>query len=160
MAVRVDRQGSIVSDFHTVQGKPRLAVAGGGYRGENKSTIVSHRYYLQDASFLVAISGNEDLLAEIYTAMMHPAYIPFLGRKACLPSVPMVPSLKYYDSLEMALKHEPLSARHDSIDVTAEFDDAIESGMEDSRNDKVNNFSSRQFSERTVYRKLIHVELL
>ena len=59
LGIRVDRQGDLMVDFHTVKGNPRLATAGGGYRSADKSTIVSRRYYLQDASFLVAITSAD-----------------------------------------------------------------------------------------------------
>lgn len=51
MAVRGDRPGTRVVDFQTVQGRPHLYTAENGHRAEDKSNIVSRRWYLEDASF-------------------------------------------------------------------------------------------------------------
>lgn len=87
LAVRVDRAGSLLHDYHTA--------GGGTFRGEKpywvygaKDCVPSHRYYLQDASFVAALGGDDDLVARIGEALASPHWPLFLGRRACAPSVP------------------------------------------------------------------------
>lgn len=88
MAVRADREGTLLRDYHTV--------GGGTFRGErygvypNAGTVLTTRHYLQGASFLVAL-GYEDaqLAARIDEALGVPQWPLALGRRACAPSVPV-----------------------------------------------------------------------
>lgn len=82
MTVRVDKEGTILRDFHTAQ---NILKAGGG----TKDTEISTRYYLSDAAFLVALEGHKPLLQLVHTALRHPQWMLFLGRKACPPSLPV-----------------------------------------------------------------------
>lgn len=73
MAVRVDREGKILRDYHTIF--------------ERK--VLSYRYYLSDAMFLVGLeSGDTDWLQKLRQALKHPRWSLFLGRKSCVPSRP------------------------------------------------------------------------
>lgn len=88
MAVRVDREGTLLRDYHTA--------GGGTFRGaphgvfEAKGTVLTSRHYLQGASFLVAL-GYEDasLAARIDDALGSPTWPLALGRRACPPSLPV-----------------------------------------------------------------------
>jgi len=51
--------------------------------------VVSPRYYLSDAVFLVGLEGERALLEVIHAALRHPVWPLALGRKACPPSVPV-----------------------------------------------------------------------
>lgn len=106
MAVRVDREGTLLRDYHTV--------GGGFFRGERhsvwgtKDPIITHRYYLSNASFLVALGGDDDeLLQRIADALRDPAWPLFLGRKSCVPSVPPLIGVRGLPPVE-ALRAEPL----------------------------------------------------
>lgn len=85
MGVRVDKEGSILRDWHTA-GKGGYLKASG--KVERKTLIVSTRYYLADAAFLVGLEGEADLLRRLHTALDHPHWLLFLGRKACPPALP------------------------------------------------------------------------
>lgn len=85
MGVRVDREGIIERDYHTTQNVP--TTLGGGHR-----TIVSNRYYLADAVFLVVLEGEPSLLAQLHTAVQHPHWPLFFGRKAFVPARPLLVS--------------------------------------------------------------------
>jgi CRISPR system Cascade subunit CasD len=101
MAVRADREGQVIHDYHTVgaAGRPPVAerfqgsmTAGGKIKitattGEIE-TLVSERYYLADAVFTVALSGPRDFLEECRAALLDPKFPLYLGRKSCPPSVP------------------------------------------------------------------------
>jgi len=85
MAVRVDREGRVLRDYHTV--------GGGSYRGQphsvfgTKDTIVTTRYYLMDACFVVALSGEDAAFVErIADALKNPCWPLFFGRRSCVPS--------------------------------------------------------------------------
>lgn len=82
MGVRVDREGSILRDWHTAQ---NVLKAGGGI----KDTETSTRYYLSDAAFLVGLEGDKPLLEQLQSALRSPHWLLFLGRKACPPSLPV-----------------------------------------------------------------------
>ncbi|MHA6802941.1 type I-E CRISPR-associated protein Cas5/CasD [Salinifilum ghardaiensis] len=83
MGVRVDREGLVERDFHTAQDVPNTD-------GKGHRTVVSHRYYLADALFLVALEGEEDMLAELERAVRAPRWPLFFGRKAFVPARPLV----------------------------------------------------------------------
>ena len=82
--VRVDREGTVRRDFHTV-----LGVAGGDGK-VGRYPAVTERFYLADADFLVALSGPDlALLAAVEAALRRPVWPLFLGRKAFVPAVPV-----------------------------------------------------------------------
>lgn len=120
MMVRADRPGELLVDFHTVKGYPLMSASGGTRAGGN--TIISHRSYLQDASFLVGLSGPRELLEELSGALMSPKWTVYLGRKSCVPSVPVVGTVtEEYVNLWDAMQRYPLAERHkDIIMVEAE----------------------------------------
>jgi CRISPR system Cascade subunit CasD len=126
--VRVEHPGRVVKDYQTVSGF--LPTAEGTFRhsgvktatsltklrsdpGATPATIVSPRFYLEDASFLIALEENDGftgLLGECAAALQAPKWPIFLGRKACVPTRPVFESLTdRYDSIEDALKHYPWS---------------------------------------------------
>lgn len=88
MAVRVDRAGFLLHDYHTAGGG---IFRGAPYQvfGTGKGDAVpTRRYYLQHASFVAAFEGNASLLTRIAAALVSPRYPLFLGRRSCPPSVP------------------------------------------------------------------------
>lgn len=101
-AVRADRPGSLLRDFHTVGGglpnKLTVPTAEGNRRPGDTATLVSHRYYLQDAAFTVAVTVADDkagdttdnaaagLLDACETALSSPTWPPYLGRRSCPPA--------------------------------------------------------------------------
>ncbi len=111
MTVRVDREGSVMRDFHVVRGVPRAGESDGevvrkarkrrarldihddpgdsALLVEHRPTVVTYRHYVQDAHFLVALEGDLALLERIERGLLAPARIVSLGRRACLPGRPM-----------------------------------------------------------------------
>jgi len=84
MAVRVDKEGTVNVDYHTAQSVCRVKGT-----GPPKETELSNRYYLADASFLVALRGQQKLLEECNKALQAPHWPLFLGRKAFVPARPV-----------------------------------------------------------------------
>lgn len=92
--VRVDHEGELLHDYHTVK------------LNESK-TYVTHRYYLSDAVFLVGLeSDNEELLQKLNNAVLSPAFPLFLGRRSCPPTLPLSLGIRECSLLE-ALQSEP-----------------------------------------------------
>ena len=84
LGVRVDREGILERDYHTAQNVP--TTAGGGHR-----TVLSHRYYLADALFLVVLETEDAaLLARIDEGLRKPVWPLFFGRRAFVPARALV----------------------------------------------------------------------
>lgn len=85
MGVRVEREGVPLRDYQTATG---VVIASSG-KPDMERTVVSPRYYLADAVFLVGLEGDRDLLANIQQALANPVWPLALGRKSCVPSLPV-----------------------------------------------------------------------
>jgi CRISPR system Cascade subunit CasD len=87
MGVRIDRPGVRWWDYHTVGARMLMRTA----EGETKEgAMLTRREYLCDASFLVALQGEPERIARLETALRNPHWTPYLGRKACPPSRPLL----------------------------------------------------------------------
>jgi CRISPR-associated protein Cas5/CasD subtype I-E len=81
--VRVDAPGTLLVDDQTIQGNRNAS--------PTRQTIQSKRKYLCDASFAVVIvPGPSTSNEEIASAARQPVFSPFLGRKACVLSTPLL----------------------------------------------------------------------
>lgn len=86
IAVRIDRAGEVMVDYHTAMGVPNDD-------GGEAETQITRRRYLADASFavaLVALPGHEHLLPDVVSALRRPRFSLALGRRACVPSLPVL----------------------------------------------------------------------
>ncbi len=112
--VRVDRPGTVMSDFHTVGGgappERTVPTAEGKRRKEGAGTIVSRRFYLADAVFTVAVTGPDELVGQIHTALNNPVWGPYLGRRSCPVEQPFLLSGPITDPVGH-LEHLPLNRR-------------------------------------------------
>ena len=125
MSVRADRPGVLLRDYHTVMGN--IMTASGKLRGKvnEDSTIVTARHYLQDASFLVALSGDEDILERCNQALQSPVWQIFLGRKSCVPSCPVsIGIVRDYASLDDVMYNYPVRRGAQSI-ILCEIEDSF-----------------------------------
>ncbi len=130
MAVRVDRAGSLLRDFHTA--------GGGRFRGEKytahdtSSCVPTERYYLQEASFVAALQGDASLVARIAAALKSPRWPLFLGRRSCPPSVRVLLGTVDEGATE-AVRNAPLAERveADRLRIISE----TEGGVGDARYD-------------------------
>lgn len=112
IAVRADRPGLLMTDYHTVIGIIRTADGKQRGRKGQESTILSYRQYLQDAIFLVAITGEGNIIERIRKALMDPVWPIYLGRKSCVPSRPVLLEVSNeYASLEDAMNRYPRCER-------------------------------------------------
>lgn len=88
MGVRVDRPGKMGVDFQTVGGGKLGGRPYGVAKANNQTPepVISRRYFLQDASFLVGLeSDNVELLRNIHSALLKPVWPLYLGRKSYIP---------------------------------------------------------------------------
>jgi CRISPR system Cascade subunit CasD len=81
--VRVDAPGRLLVDDQTIQDNPKAS--------PTRQTIQSKRTYLCDASFVaVVVPGPVVSAAAISAALQRPVFAPFLGRRSCSPSTPVL----------------------------------------------------------------------
>lgn len=165
MGVRVDQQGTLKRDYQTAGGTHRNDDDYGVItaKGDSKKTVVSERFYLADACFLVALLGEAAILQEIQHALEEPVWPLFLGRKAFPPGLPaFLPDgwLPDCDSLEGGLIAYPflLLDRESPQEVRTVIE--AEYGTGDSvRQDQPQSFvsSRRRFTVRHVVNGMIRV---
>lgn len=84
MAVRIDQPGRMITDFQTIQ------------YDQKKARSLSYRDYLQDAVFVAAIGGEDEMIENIQFALHHPKFQLYLGRRANAPAGPL--KTKTFDS--------------------------------------------------------------
>ncbi len=93
--VRVEQEGELLHDYHTVRGADK--------------PYVTHRYYLADACFLVGLEGEAEFLEQLSDALMNPVFPLFLGRRSCPPCQPLVIGIRDKE-LTAALSEEEWQA--------------------------------------------------
>ncbi len=76
-AVRIDQVGELMQDFRTVQYKEG--------KGGTRLAKLSYVDYLNDAVFVVALSGDRETLLTLEQAIHHPHWQIFFGRKCNVP---------------------------------------------------------------------------
>lgn len=81
MGVRVNKEGVLQRDYHTVQDNMR--------NKHKASTTLSDRYYVADADYLVGLEGEAELLSQLDAALLAPHWQLYLGRKSFIPSHPI-----------------------------------------------------------------------
>lgn len=120
MGARIDRPGTRWWDYHTVGAKTGILKAKGGIKITQKTkeleTLVSRREYLCDASFLVVLQGNTEVISAVRDALEYPKWPVFLGRKGCPPSKPILAGLAHCSDLLAALRQPPWRPRLASVD--------------------------------------------
>ncbi|MEU3203628.1 type I-E CRISPR-associated protein Cas5/CasD [Streptomyces cyaneofuscatus] len=115
--VRHDRPGVRLRDFHTVGGgfpvHRTVPTAKGGRRTVGGATIVSHRHYLADAVFIVAVTAPDDpeIVALCARALAAPRWPLHLGRRSCPPGALLLLASDVADPVADLLHAVPL-ARH------------------------------------------------
>jgi len=90
MGVRIDKPGFRWWDYHTVGARMKMHTAEGTPKD---GAMLTRQEYLCDASFLVIMQGNPEVIDILLGAMKNPMWTPYLGRKACPPSRPLLESI-------------------------------------------------------------------
>lgn len=128
-SARRDRRGSLLVDYQTVDFDPSGPMAsdlGWTTRGQleerkggeaSDGTHIRHRHYLADAVVTVALTlvpaEETPTLRALGEALRAPARPLFIGRKCCLPSVPIWLGEVAAPSLRAAVEMAPRSDRAD-----------------------------------------------
>lgn len=107
--VRVVREGIVRRDYHTAQNvlraKAKLRPGKSVSDSDLQETVLSERYYLSDAYFLVGFeSDNVPLLTALDEALGKPFWPLQLGRKAFVPSLPV----RYSAEIQQNVVDQPL----------------------------------------------------
>lgn len=155
MGVRVDCTGVLLKDYHTA-GKDSYRRADGTL--EKNTVVVTSRYYLSDARFLVGLTGDDlALLRALHAALRDPVWPLYLGRKAFVPGEPLwlpdglqegaalLEALTVYPWLGHDSRRKP-----DSIRLVLEDDEGSEV-----RHDQPLSFAERRFAPRRVTTQFI-----
>ncbi len=105
MAVRVDREGRLMRDYHTAQNVRRADTT-----KTPQETVLSERFYLADADFLVGLQGDEAFLKQLASALHSPVWQLCLGRKSFVPALPVCEGIHTGELLDV-LKSYPWRQR-------------------------------------------------
>lgn len=159
IAVRADRPGIRMLDFHTVQGHPLYNAEG---KPRSSNTIVSPRWYLQDASFLVVVDLPDSWRERVIRALKRPVWPIYLGRKSCVPSRPVFEEVtEEYTDLMDAIRRYPVCVREgEPVPQTLYYECEISgdgTGSYTRPDERIS--GDREFALRTVYRGVITREV-
>jgi CRISPR system Cascade subunit CasD len=150
MGIRVDREGLLRVDFHTVQDIMKADGDKPKKPKDPKYSSLSNRYYLANAVFLVGLESEDPaLLEKIQAALGKPIWALFLGRKAFVPSEPVLleDGLRKGESLEAALKNYPALCQPEKDKLRVVLEDKNGAIV---RTDQPLSFSQRKFAPRRV----------
>lgn len=168
MGVRVDRPGVMLKDYHTAGGaywhgakdKKNLGCYGVATADGGLTTVLSHRFYLADAVFLIGLQSwdqrDEEILALLHQMLRKPVWQLCLGRKAFVPSEPVwiCKNDLYELPLEEALQtHRWLVGGNEKLPeegLRLQVDAAPDDTEAVARMDFPISFKKRQFSTRYV----------
>ena len=90
MAVRHDRPGSLKRDYQTAGCAINDTIIRADGKPAKDGGVVSHRFYLADAAFLVGMECiDRSLLERAHAALQNPFWPLALGRKSYTPSEPI-----------------------------------------------------------------------
>lgn len=181
-AVRVDQPGHVREDYHTAHSISTITghegkYLAGFYEGQIKvATYITHRYYLEDAVFLVAVgSGDEKTIETILKALKSPVFQPYMGRRSCPLPIDFLQGVVDASPLE-ALTHAKWQAAQwfqkdqrrkqnckNRLSIYADYtkDRDADYKLLNRRHDYVLSLSSkgRRYTERLEGEKVIEVEI-
>ena len=157
MGVRVDREGVMLCDYHTIMD----SIKSSGGKGD---TVLSDRYYMADADYLVGLEGDRPLLETLDAALESPCWQLYFGRKSFVPSCPVrvhrgITKLELADALE-DLPNYPLRLQNLSKlelkEPRLRYVIEVENSL-DTRRDVPLDWQKRLFSNRCVETKYLEV---
>ncbi|MEP0911794.1 type I-E CRISPR-associated protein Cas5/CasD [Leptolyngbya sp. GB1-A1] len=82
MGVRINQEGVVQCDYHTIMD----SIKSSGSKGD---TVISQRYYVADADYLVGLEGDRPILETLDAALQSPCWQLYFGRKSFVPSCPI-----------------------------------------------------------------------
>jgi CRISPR system Cascade subunit CasD len=158
MGVRVDREGLLMRDYQTATGV--VSAAG---KVDLDRTVISPRYYLADAAFLVGLEGDDQAFLEhIHEALRSPRWPLALGRKSFPPSEPVwLAGAIREEGLREALLAWPRIAapRREHGDETMRLVLEHDSAGAVRLDQPIAPFSERRFGPRYIASESVHVSV-
>ncbi|MFS8804883.1 type I-E CRISPR-associated protein Cas5/CasD [Synechococcus sp. R55.6] len=141
MGVRVNKEGILRKDFHTVQNN---------MHDRNKAkTTISERYYVADGDYLVGLEGDPDLLRALDQALERPRWQLFLGRKSFIPSRSVRIGVVEQPLLEALRQHPYECSRREKHPSQLRFVLEVSDSL-DIRQDVPLSWQPRRFGRRAV----------
>ena len=155
MGVRHDRPGILKRDYQTAGcAAPKEIIRANGTLSDEG--VVSERFYLSDACFLVGLEGSDSgLLERAHDALRNPEWPLALGRKSYVPSEPvwLPDGLRKDENLKEALMKYPWITRGNAPhQLLFSFESTDFSGRM-VMDQPLSNFIERRFGARFVVSK-------
>jgi CRISPR system Cascade subunit CasD len=147
MGVRIDREGVMLCDYHTIMD----SIKSSGSKGD---TVLSDRYYMADADYLVGLEGDRSLLETLDAALESPCWQLYFGRKSFVPSCPIqigITELELSKALE-DLQNYPSRSKEPKLRCVLEVENSF-----DTRRDVPLDWQKRLFGSRCVETKYLEV---
>jgi CRISPR system Cascade subunit CasD len=145
MGVRIDQEGQLLKDFQTARNIMNAA-------GKTDANVISDRFYLCDAIFLVGLeSEDRQLLSKLWEAVHHPQWLLYLGRRAFPPAKPvwLRDGLRQSETLIEALTQYPFLGNEKAYQQTDQLRGVLEDAQGSiSQQDTPLEFKSRSFALR------------
>lgn len=157
MGIRVDDEGEMASDYHTTLD----VIKASGAKPKAGEAVVSVRYYLADADFLVGLESDQfPILNEINEALGNPHWPLFLGRKSFPPAEPvrLIDGLRPNQALQQALATYPRRPRASDNNISHLRLILEDIDGEAVRIDQpISTFAERRFSPRRVRTEFVQL---
>jgi CRISPR system Cascade subunit CasD len=127
MAIQVFHRGHFLTDYHTIQAAPQVALKKKAYTRKeeldalsryqaagsgNSGTILSSREYRMEAYYRVALQADPERLRIFEASLKEPAFVLYLGRKACPLALPLAPYVSDVSFFEEAFDDYLESSQH------------------------------------------------
>jgi len=107
MGVRVNQEGLVQCDYHTVLD----GIKSSGSKGD---TVISQRYYVADADYLVGLASDDrPFLETLDRALQNPCWHLYFGRKSFVPSCPVHVGIVDLSLAESLKQHPHKLKQHD-----------------------------------------------
>ena len=135
----------MLCDYHTVMDSIKSS-------GKPGDTVLSDRYYMADADYLVGLEGDRSLLETLDAALESPCWQLYFGRKSFVPSCPIQVGIVESD-LVNALQQNPTRSKDSKLRGVLEVENSL-----DVRRDVPLDWQKRLFGSRCVETKYLEVE--
>ena len=143
MGVRVNQEGLVQCDYHTIMD----SIKSSGGKGD---TVLSNRYYVADADYWVGLEGDRTQLVALDDALQTPCWQLYFGRKSFVPSRPIragIVEIPLQEALKQQIYEGKLSKRQapNPLRYVLEVTDSL-----DVRQDVPLDWQKRLFGSRCV----------
>ena len=173
MAVRIDREPRIETDFQTAgsgNAEPLLSLHGRekiGYfapksesdTAKGSNPIVMRRHYLADGSFVVALGGPPDTLTAAATAVQAPARPLYLGRRGFIPTRPIFEGLVEAADLLDALHQAPHHGTGETQRIRCVLEETSQEKADDTIPDIPTSFAPNRRAYRLRHVRTVYISL-